>query len=295
MMLRILEELEAGDGATKYLLGLPDGERVESVFLELDDRNKDSLCISSQVGCALKCSFCRTGLVGLRRDLTADEIVAQVRTILHARGFVQRRRFDLSFMGMGEPLENLDALLSAKESLTELYPTFHLGLSTVGVVPGIRRLAKAAPDLILQISLHAPTDELRTKLMAINRKYPIAELLAAAEEYAQASGRVVVLNYCLMEGVNNRPEHAHQLADLCAGRPFRPQLVEYNPDPDIRLDPPSRESVNRFARILTERGTPFKFSGQLGHREGAGCGQLDAYYELKRRPVPIRLSPPPRR
>jgi 23S rRNA (adenine2503-C2)-methyltransferase len=288
-VLDVLDVLDSRDGARKYLLQLDDNERVEAVFLRLEDRDKDSICISSQVGCALKCAFCRTGLVGLRRQLDATEIVDQVKTVLLSENFVQSRTFDVSFMGMGEPLENLEEVLAAKEILASTYPAFRFCISTVGVVPGINRLAREAPDVILQVSLHAPTDDLRRRLMPITRKYPLSEVMVAAEEHAKTTGRIVVLNYCLIKDVNDSPQHASELVDLCIGRPFKVQVVRYNFDEAIPLEPPSDEAVRAFIAVLQRAGLPLKTSAQLGSLGGAGCGQLDADYAATRRPIQLKV------
>ncbi|HEV7976546.1 MAG TPA: radical SAM protein [Amycolatopsis sp.] len=181
MAMRILDKIASGDGATKFLLGLDDDARIEAVFLRLEDNNKDSLCISSQVGCALACRFCSTGVIGFSRDLTPEEIVEQVELVLDDLGFVQRRRFDLSYMGMGEPLLNLDAVVSSRDLLRERFKDFTFYVSTVGVTAGIRELARRSPDFGLQISLHAPTDELRSQIMPINRAHPIAEPMSTVD------------------------------------------------------------------------------------------------------------------
>jgi 23S rRNA (adenine2503-C2)-methyltransferase len=276
--MRILDKIVSSDGAIKFLLGLDDDARVESVFLRLEDNNKDSLCISSQVGCALACRFCSTGVIGYSRDLTAEEIVEQVELVLDDLGFVQRRRFDLSYMGMGEPLLNLDAVVSSKDLLREQFKDFTFYVSTVGVTAGIRELARRSPDFGLQISLHAPTDELRSQIMPINRAHPIAELLDAGEEYANASGHSIVLNYCLMGGVNDDTGHASTLAQLIAGRPYRVQLVNFNPHVTIPYSSSTDERALAFLDVLQQAGIRSHYGRQLGNQDGAGCGQLDADY-----------------
>jgi 23S rRNA (adenine2503-C2)-methyltransferase len=276
--MRILDKIASGDGATKFLLELDDDSRIEAVFLRLEDNDKDSLCISSQVGCALACRFCSTGVIGYGRDLTAQEIVDQVELILDDLGFVQRRRFDLSYMGMGEPLLNLDAVVSSKDLLRERFKDFTFYVSTVGVTAGIRELARRSPDFGLQISLHAPTDGLRSQIMPINRAHPIAELLSAGEGYAKASGHSVVLNYCLMGGVNDDPRHASSLAQLIAGRPFRVQLVNFNPHVTIPFSSSTDDRALAFLDVLRQAGIRSHYGRQLGKQDGAGCGQLDADY-----------------
>lgn len=288
--MKILEKITSDDGATKFLLGLDDGARVESVFLRLEDNNKDSLCISSQVGCALACRFCSTGVIGYQRDMTADEITQQVDVVLNAMEFEQTRRFDLSYMGMGEPLLNLDAVIASKDRLAHQHDGFNFYLSTVGLAPKIRELADRAPDFFLQISLHAPVDDLRTRIMPINAAHPIAKLLDSGEVYASASGKPVVLNYCLMRGVNDQDKHAVALASLVVGRPFRVQLVNFNPHISIGYEAVGEECATGFLSILQDAGVPAHYGRQLGKDSGAGCGQLDADYaagQLRRRAVGV--------
>lgn len=296
--MEILDAVSSRDGATKYLLGLDDGLRIETVFLELNDRNKDSLCISSQVGCALGCQFCQTGLVGFKRNLTSEEIVEQVEVVLRARRFVPRRRFDLSYMGMGEPLQNFDAVTTSAELLRRSHPDFSYHLSTVGLASRIRRLADRWPNFTLQVSLHAPTDEIRSRLMPVNRAYPIATLLDAADMYATASGRAVVLNYCLMNDVNDQPEHLDELINLLRDRKFRVQLVDFNAGQFIGFAPSTNSRKLKFAEALKAAGIRTHTSANVGRYDGAGCGQLDADYALAHsqsatlRPRP-RLFPVP--
>lgn len=277
--MKILERVASNDGATKFLLELGDGMRIESVFLVMDHDGKDSLCISSQVGCALACTFCSTGLIGYKRNLSEDEIVDQVSTVFSAMDFAATRRFDLSYMGMGEPLHNLDAVIASKDALRSRYPSFRFYVSTVGVAPRIVELAERSPDFGLQISLHAPTDDLRKTIMPINKAHNIAELLAAAENYAAVSELPVTLNYCLMANVNDQQEHAEALARLVAGRPFRIQLVNFNPHISFGYQPTSQTQIDLFLTTLTAAGIKSHHGRQLGKQEGAGCGQLDADYE----------------
>jgi 23S rRNA (adenine2503-C2)-methyltransferase len=276
--MEILDKVSSHDGATKYLFGLDDGLRIESVFLRMEREGKESLCISSQVGCALACQFCSTGIIGYKRNLSAEEIAEQVFTVFRDLEFIPRRRFDLSYMGMGEPMLNLDAVLESKRILTTRYPRFSLHLSTVGIAPRIRELAERSPDFVLQISLHAPEDELREQIMPVNAAHNIQKVLGAAEHYAVRCGRPVTLNYCLMAGINDDIRLAHRLARLIGNRPFRVQLVNFNPHVAIRYQPTADDRVELFARILAEAGLRVHIREQLGRLQGAGCGQLDADY-----------------
>lgn len=284
--MRILDKVRSDDGAMKYLLGLEDGMRVEAVFLALEDNDKDSLCISSQVGCPLTCRFCATGKIGFGRNLTATEIAEQVRTTLGDLQFSPRRRFDLSYMGMGEPLLNLPAVVESKNLICTTFEGFYFYISTVGVAPKIRELATVSPDFTLQISLHSPFDDLRQRIMPINAAHPIKALLDAGEIYASASKRAVVLNYCLMADVNDLTHHAFELVELIRSRPFRVQLVNFNPHTSIAFSPSTDDRAMAFLAVLKSAGVPAHYGRQLGLQEGAGCGQLDADYhanQLSRR------------
>ncbi len=291
--MKILDQVDAGDGATKYLFELDDGLRVESVFLVMDHVGKDSLCVSSQVGCALACRFCSTGIVGYKRDLTVEEIVGQVDAVVGERQFRPNRRFDVKYMGMGEPLLNFEAVVTSKERLERRYPDFAFHLSTVGIPARVRELAERSPDIGLQISLHAPTDELRTAIMPINTAHPIAKVLDSGEAYARVSPLPVTLNYCMMHGVNDTPEHARQLVELVRGRQLRVQLVNFNPHISINYEPSTEEQIEMFIATLTSAGVAAHYGKQLGNGSGAGCGQLDADYtagELRRRPVRVFIG-----
>jgi 23S rRNA (adenine2503-C2)-methyltransferase len=292
-LMKILDRAESVDGATKYLFEMDDGLRVESVFLVMDHVGKDSLCVSSQVGCALACKFCSTGLVGYKRDLSTEEIVAQVDAVLDERSFTAGRRFDVKYMGMGEPLHNIEAVIASKKRLGERFPHFSFHLSTVAIPAKVRELADRAPDIGLQISLHAPTDELRTSIMPVNTAHPIAAVLDAGEYYAQRSPLPVTLNYCMMRGVNDGEEQARQLAELVRGRPLRVQLVNFNPHISIGYEPSTQAQIDMFIATMRAAGVPAHYGKQLGSGTGAGCGQLDADYgvgELRRRPVSVTVQ-----
>ena len=278
MGMRILDKTHSQDGATKFLLEADDGHRFEAVFLVMDHDGKDSLCVSSQVGCALGCSFCATGLLGLMRSLSAAEIVEQVEISLKALDFVQARRFDLSYMGMGEPLRNLKAVFESKCILQERHPRFRFYLSTVGIPSAIRELSKNAPDIGLQISVHAANDDVRKTLIPISRGHPLSGVLDAAEGHAAVCDKPVTLNYCLMGGVNDSMEDGRRLARRIRGRPFRVQVVNFNPDNRLPFRPSDEEAVSAFVGTLSEAGVPVHYGQQLGRLEGAGCGQLDADY-----------------
>jgi 23S rRNA (adenine2503-C2)-methyltransferase len=286
--MRIAEKVASPDGATRYLLALEDGLRVEAVFLEFSQLKRDSVCISSQVGCPYTCRFCVTGTVGYARNLSAEEIAGEALTVFEDIGYTQARPFEFSYMGMGEPMLNLDAVIGARRLMERRYDGFQYCISTVGIIPKIEELARREPSFSLQISLHAPTDALRTSIIPTNKTYPIAALLKAAGQYAEASGEAVALNYCLMGGLNDSLEQAGELADLVAGRPFLVKLLNYNPHSAAdSFQPTPRDRFTEFFGALRSREVDVVARPQLGTGDGAGCGQLDADYfvnELRRRP-----------
>jgi len=259
----------------KFVLELTDGARVECVSMRTDKRL--TFCLSSQVGCALKCSFCATGLMGLKRNLRTHEIVAQVLLM----GDLHRwrdSRFNLVFMGMGEPLANLSPVL---DSIRILHDTPGLGLgarrvtvSTSGVVPGIRELAAEGLPVGLAVSLHATTDELRDQLVPINRRWPLRELLSAARDYGRTTGRRVTLEYTLMAGVNDGPEDARRLAEIARGLPSKINLIPYNPVPGLEWKRPTTESMESFVRRLYPVAPSVTLRNTLGGEIWAACGQL---------------------
>jgi 23S rRNA (adenine2503-C2)-methyltransferase len=259
----------------KFVIALADGARVESVSMRTEKRL--TFCVSSQVGCALKCTFCATGLMGLQRNLTAAEIVAQV----VAMGDFHRwrdDRFNLVFMGMGEPLANYEPVMEAIRILHDPRG-IHLGarritVSTSGVVPQIRRLAEEGLPLGLAISLHATTDELRERLVPLNRRWPLAELLPSARDYGRRTGRRVTLEYTLLAGVNDRDEDAVRLGAIARDLPSKINLIPYNPVPGLEWKRPSPESVDAFARRLWPIAPAVTVRHTQGGEIWAACGQL---------------------
>jgi 23S rRNA (adenine2503-C2)-methyltransferase len=259
----------------KFVLELEGGSKVESVSMRTERRL--TFCISSQVGCALKCSFCATGLMGLERNLRPDEIVAQVVAMGDHSGW-QDERFNLVFMGMGEPLANYE---SVRHAIGILHDPRGLNLgarritvSTSGLVPQIRRLAEENLPVGLAISLHATTDALRDELVPVNKRWPIRELLAAASDYGRATGRRVTLEYTLLAGVNDRDEDADRLSAFARELPSKINLIPYNPVPGLPWRRPSAESVRRFADRLYPRAPAVTVRNTLGGEIWAACGQL---------------------
>jgi 23S rRNA (adenine2503-C2)-methyltransferase len=264
------------DGAThKFVLALGDGARVECVSMRTERRL--TFCVSSQVGCALRCAFCATGLMGLKRNLAAGEIVAQV----VAMGDFHRwhdERFNIVFMGMGEPLANYDAVMDAVRILRDgrglNMGARRITVSTSGLVPQIRKLAGEGLPLGLAVSLHATTDELRDQLVPVNKRWPLHELLAAAREYGETTGRRVTLEYTLMAGVNDRAEDADRLAAMARALPSKINLIPYNPVPGLSWKRPDRAAVDAFAHRLLPRAPAVTIRRTLGGEIWAACGQL---------------------
>jgi 23S rRNA (adenine2503-C2)-methyltransferase len=272
-----LARQEAPGGETrKDLLQLADGERIEVVLLRY--RRRRSACISTQVGCACGCAFCATGQEGLVRQLSSAEIVAQVRYFqreLAARG---EQLSNVVLMGMGEPLLNYDQTLAAVRHLVDQrgvgLPPSRVTLSTVGIAPGIARLAaeKGLP-IRLAISLHAATDDVRDRLVPINRRYPLDDLFAAVRAYAGRTRRVL-LEWVMVAGVNDTPEQAQALIERLAGLPAHVNLIRLNPTPGYDGRPAPPESVAAFAAALDRASIPHTMRQRRGAAIEAGCGQL---------------------
>ncbi len=270
-----VEHRAAPDGTVKHVLRLADGATVEAVDI-LDDGGRHTLCLSSQAGCALACAFCVTGYWGAGRNLSAGEIVGQVQALREAGGLPEA--VNLVFMGMGEPLQNLDALEPAVEILAESVSPRRITVSTAGVVPGIEALARWPKRPNLAISLHAADDELRTRIMPINRTWPLAELIAALRRYPLESGRRLTFEYILIRDLNDAPRHADALALLLAGLRAKVNLIPINPDPVLgeRMVPPDDAMVDAFHRRLKSHGLVATVRRRRGDRVSAACGQLRA-------------------
>ena len=273
----VLARQEAPGGETrKDLLELADGQQVEVVLLRYGRRR--SACISTQVGCACGCRFCATGQMGFVRDLTSGEIVAQV---LHVqRELVEEGEAltNVVLMGMGEPLLNTEQTLAAVRRLVDrrglaLAPR-RVTLSTVGIVPGIRRLMDERLPIKLAVSLHAATDELRECLVPVNRRYPLAVLFAALRDYSARTGRRVMLEWVMVDGVNDTVEQAQALVDRLAGLPAHVNLIRVNATAGYGGRPSSEEAMEAFTAVLDGAGVPHTMRQRRGGAIGAGCGQL---------------------
>jgi len=269
-------QLDAEEGTEKVLLHLADGEAIEAVLLREGDRR--TVCVSTQVGCPVGCAFCATGNMGFRRDLSPGEIAAQVLHFARRLRGSGERVSHVVVMGMGEPFLNYAATLKAIRNLN--HPRgFGLGarrftLSTVGVVPGILRLAREGLQLNLAISLHAPEDALREELVPLARSWPIREVLAAADAYVVATGRRVTYEYVLLARVNDSPAQARGLARLLSGRLAHVNLIPFNPAPGLPFQRPAWPRVEAFRRELLRRGVDATVRRSRGVRIRAGCGQL---------------------
>jgi 23S rRNA (adenine2503-C2)-methyltransferase len=265
----------SADGTEKFLLTLQDGRQVESVFIPRTPHQ--TFCVSTQVGCAMGCAFCLTATMGLVRNLTAGEIVGQVRVLAGTLGLAGER-FNVVFMGMGEPLHNYDATMAAVRILADdhgfaVHPR-RITLSTVGLVPAIERLAREDVMPRLAVSLHAPTDEQRAALVPVNRKYPIADIVEACRRFPPARRGRITFEYVLLAGVNDALEDARKLASLVQGLHVKVNLIPLNPAAGIPFERPSDERIDAFGRTLAERGVTVMVRKSRGRDIRAACGQL---------------------
>ena len=272
---RVVKDEVSIDGTRKFLLELADRRQIEAVFIP--DTPAMTFCISTQVGCAMSCGFCLTGKMGLVRNLTAGEIAGQVRVLAAATGLLDRA-FNIVLMGMGEPLHNYDNTIKALRMLhTEhglAVSPRRITLSTVGIVPGLDRLAREPLMPNLAISLHATTDQARTALVPPNRKYPLQEILAACRRFPLKKRSRITFEYVLLAGVNDSPEDAHRLIKLLAGVKSKVNLSPLNAAPGIPYERPSDEQINRFAEILADGQLTVSVRKSRGRDIRAACGQL---------------------
>ncbi len=269
------------DGTRKWIIQVGGGNCIETVFIPEDGRG--TLCVSSQVGCSLDCSFCATGKQGFNRDLTAAEIIGQVwiaaKSFDSLRQGADRAVTNVVMMGMGEPLLNFDNVVSAMNIMMDDLgfgiSKRRVTLSTSGLVPQIDRLGQYT-DVSLAISLHAPVDDLRDQLVPVNRKYPIKQLLAACNRYLAtcADKRVITVEYTLIAGVNDGTEMAYQLADLLTDLPCKINLIPFNPFPESDYQRPSNNAIARFKDILSKRKYTTTVRTTRGDDIDAACGQL---------------------
>jgi 23S rRNA (adenine2503-C2)-methyltransferase len=272
--LEFSRQLADPDGTVKYSFDIGEGNVVESVVL-VDGRRR-TLCVSTQAGCAMNCAFCATGKLKLRRNLTAGEIVDQVYTVEKQGG----RITNVVFMGMGEPLANYDAVLKSVRILNDSagrnIGVRHLTISTCGIAPAIKKLADEDIHPRLAISLNAPTDELRTKLMPVNAKYPIKVLLDAVEAYQFRAKERVTFEYVMIKGLNDSLEDAERLAKLLRRFRCNVNLIEYNPHPGCKFKGSGTERIERFCEAISRSGIETTIRFKMGQTIFAACGQLGA-------------------
>lgn len=263
------------DGTEKLVVRLADDGLVECVLLR--DGGRRSICVSSQVGCAMGCVFCASGLDGVLRNLTGGEILQQM--LLLQRLLPDDERLShIVMMGMGEPLANLDNVLVALDWASRpeglgISPR-RVTISTVGLPPAIRKLAERDSRFHLAISLHAPNDELRNQLVPVNDRIGIQAILEAADYYFQVSGRKLTFEYVLLAGINDSPDHARQLAGLLKGRTAILNVIPYNPVAGLPYRTPDAKTIAEFRRVLEQAGIVIKFRQRKGDRINAACGQL---------------------
>ncbi|MBK9990600.1 MAG: 23S rRNA (adenine(2503)-C(2))-methyltransferase RlmN [Verrucomicrobia bacterium] len=272
----------AADGTTKLLLRMADGRTVESVLMPDFRDDRAAGCISSQVGCAMGCDFCATTKSGFERNLTAGEIVEQFLALRREALTTGRRLQTVVFMGMGEPMLNLEHVLEAVRRIADnnlgALGWRQITVSTVGIVPGIDALAAADLNVHLAVSLHAPDDTTREKLIPAGRRFGIEEVLVAADRYQAKTGRPVTIQYCLLKGVNDSPAQARQLAALLANRRMHVNLLRYNPTGlslrGLSYEPSPEETADAFVSTLQASGLVAHFRRPRGRDIDAACGQL---------------------
>ena len=276
---KLMTEHASKDGTRKWLLDVGTGNGIEVVFIPESDRG--TLCVSSQVGCALDCTFCATGKQGFNRNLTASEIVGQLWWANRAMGRDpkgERIVSNVVMMGMGEPLANFDNVTNAMDIMLDDHgyglSRRRVTLSTSGVVPNLRRLKQRCP-VALAVSLHAPNDALRDVLVPINQKYPLAELLATIQDYLEAAPRdFVTFEYVMLDGVNDSVQHAHELVKLVAGIECKFNLIPWNPFPGAPYARSSNNAIHRFRDVLQQAGLIVTVRKTRGDDIDAACGQL---------------------
>lgn len=282
----IAEVRESTDGSRKLLYRLDDGRIVEGVLMP--ERSWITMCISSQVGCAVDCKFCMTGFGGFQRQMTTAEIVSQV---LLAKRLMQPDGLprNLVFMGMGEPMLNLDAVIPAVRTLSDpdgvAMAARRITVSTSGVLPGIVRFGNAGVGANLAISLNASNDAFRSRIMPINRRYPIASLLDACREFPLKARQRITMEYVLLAGENDSPEDARELAALLNGMQCKVNLIPWNPDPRLPYRRPDEETVRRFQQVLLDRFFTVSVRYSKGSDIGAACGQLAGHLQSYESPA----------
>ncbi len=274
-VLKTVKVEESADGTRKYLFELPDGNRIESVFIP--EKGWNTLCVSTQVGCPAGCKFCLTAKDGFTRSLTPAEIVDQYIQVQRDVG-EERRISNVVFMGMGEPLLNFDNVKKAVEIMTHRdmldLSKRKITISTVGIVPGIERMARELNRVKLAVSLHATTDEVREKIVPLNRKYPIGEIFRALRRYPADNVRRIMIEYVMLKDVNDSLEDARRLVGLVRGIPVKVNLIPFNPYPGSSFEPTPREKIEAFQKVLWDHNIAAFIRESRGQDISAACGML---------------------
>ncbi len=282
-LLKLAHMQVSRDGTRKYLFELPDGKFVESVLMSFNSRESLSACVSTQVGCAVGCTFCATGFLGFTRNLTAQEIVDQIMCIQRESG---KRVSNVVYMGQGEPLLNVEEVITSIHTVSKSVGIGcrHLTVSTSGIIPGIKRLAEEELPIVLALSLHTPDRETREEIVPISKKYPLPKLMEALADYADTTRRRVTIEYVMLEGVNDTDEQARELAQLVRDVPCMINLIPYNPSENLEgVTPykrPSMKAQQRFKHLAESTGKTVTIRLERGTDIDAACGQLhNAYTE----------------
>ncbi len=274
--------LSSTDGSQKYLFALRDGNRIESVYMPMHDRT--SICLSSQAGCAVGCTFCVTGFFGAGRNLTPSEMVGQVFTVQREHQ-IPRESMNVVFMGMGEPLLNFDDLVSTLDILYTTIAPKRITVSTSGIIPGIEALAKLARRPNLAVSINAPDAKRREEIMPITKKYPLNELIAALKRYPAERGRQITIEYVLIAGYNDASSDAVALSRLIRGLRAKVNAIPFNEDPNLPpwMKRPNDEAIDNFVETLVSSGTHVTVRRSKGREIAAACGQLRGRTQRRRR------------
>lgn len=273
-----ITKFESKDGTVKFLFGLHDNHAIETVVMRHNYGN--SICVTTQVGCRIGCTFCASTLGGLKRNLTAGEIVAQVVTAQQMLDATEERISSIVIMGSGEPFENYEATMDFLRIMIHEkglnIGQRHITVSTSGIVPSMYKFAEENTQINLAISIHAPNDELRSKLMPVNRRFPFEEVMEACRYYLAKTGRRITFEYALIGGVNDRPEHAEELARVLQGMLCHVNLIPVNHVPERKYVRTPREDIFEFQRILERNKINATIRREQGHDIAAACGQLRA-------------------
>ena len=287
--LEVVNDVQSNHGATrKWVFRLIDGSTIETVLMSYNDRV--TVCVSSQAGCAMGCTFCATGQAGFTRHLTAGEVLEQV--LFAVRAAVPRRLSNVVFMGMGEPLANYNVTINAVRRLHEYLglSARHLTVSTVGVAPAIERLAKEGLPLTLAVSLHAANNETRSELVPLNRRYPLERLHQACDKWMAATGRRLSFEWALIDGVNDTERAADELAQYAISLRAHVNLIPLNPTPGYLVMGSPESRVREFRDGLLNRGINVTVRNTRGRSIDAACGQLAAVTNGRRRSIPVRST-----